>query len=187
MFFRQKLKKLVKLPPQHFGPDIKNTVRHHLLTEMQGEKLPNGAHVITVTAVRDEDIGPGKLHHLTGEAEFDVTYEALLFRLFKNEVCDGIVTSTSMHGFWMQIGPEEYFVSHLHIPMPPDEDEIDPDNDEDELRTGYTFVAEQDRWVSEEDGREIKEGTKLRVKVISENGVVTMKDHDFLGELAEAS
>lgn len=177
------LRKLVKLPPQHFGPDIKNTVRHHLLTEMQGEKLPNGAHVIAVTRVRDEDIGAGKLHHLTGEAEFEVEYEALLFRLFKNEVCDGVVTSTSMHGFWMQIGPEEYFVSHLHIPMPATEDE---DEDE-ETRTGYTFVAEQDRWVSEEDGREIKEGTKLRVKVIHENGVVTMKDHDFLGELAEAS
>jgi len=52
----------------------------------------------------------------SGQAVFEVKYQAIVFRPFKGEVLDAIVYHVSKMGFFAQAGPLELFVSTHLIP-----------------------------------------------------------------------
>ena len=62
------------------------------------------------------DIGKGVLQSNSGYAQFKIQYKAIVFKPFKNQVVDGIVTTVNKIGFWADIGPLKVFVSSHLIP-----------------------------------------------------------------------
>ena len=85
----------IDLHPSHFGTKLKATVRQRLMKEKEGTSVDQYGYVVYVVAIDDEDIGAGVVDSTTGYAKFVVRYLALLFRPFKNEVCDAVVQSVS--------------------------------------------------------------------------------------------
>lgn len=61
--------------------------------------------------VKISSIGHGLLMPTTGTAEFNVEYQALVFKPYKNEVVDGVVTTVNKMGFFAEVGPLQVFVS----------------------------------------------------------------------------
>lgn len=59
----------------------------------------------------DEDVIPGKIDNDSGSVSVTVCYQALLFRPFKNEVMDAIVSVCNENGFFAKVGPLQIFVS----------------------------------------------------------------------------
>ncbi|KAJ3015472.1 DNA-directed RNA polymerase II subunit [Thoreauomyces humboldtii] len=53
---------------------------------------------------------------MTGLAEFNVVYQALVMKVFKNMVVDGVVTQVNQLGFWADIGPLTMFVAEKLLP-----------------------------------------------------------------------
>lgn len=71
-------------------------------------------YVVCVTEV--EDIGAGKIRDDIPEVSFPVQYRAIVFRPFKNEVLDGVVTQVDQMGIYVQIGPLFVFLSKQLVP-----------------------------------------------------------------------
>lgn len=168
---QQQLEWELRLAPAHFGREIKREIRERLIQERRGATLENGAVIVEVLDVADDDMGEGHLDPLTGEAKYHVTYEALLFRFFKGEVCDGVVTTCQQHGFYAHMGPsDDMFVSSRYMP------------------TEYKFKRESDSWETDADDGEapsvIKAGTEVRVKVESSNPPFGTINEDYLGDLS---
>ena len=64
-----------------------------------------------VTIFKIESIENGIVNQ-NGEALFTVTFKALVFRPFKNEVLDGIVEGISRVGIELYIGSLKVFIPH---------------------------------------------------------------------------
>lgn len=57
------------------------------------------------------DVGSGVIVPGTGQAQFKVEYNAIVFKPFKNEVVDGVVNNVSKMGIFLDVGPLSVFVS----------------------------------------------------------------------------
>ncbi|KAI9011533.1 RNA polymerase Rpb7 [Gaertneriomyces semiglobifer] len=115
MFFVKTLSHTIRLPPQFFGPWIQDSVQRKLYEEVEGQIDGRYGYIIAVLDVKE--VGRGVLQPLTGLAEFEVVYEALVMKLFKNMVVDGVVSTVNQIGFWLDIGPLQMFVSANLIPQ----------------------------------------------------------------------
>eukprot|EP00126_Sphaerothecum_destruens_P009225 Sdes_comp20464_c0_seq5m14716 len=74
-------------------------------------------YVIMVTSI--EDIGKGRIQEgieWRGLVTFKVKYNAVVFRPFKGEVVDAIVTQVNKIGVFANVGPLSIFVSRFLIP-----------------------------------------------------------------------
>lgn len=168
MFYKMYLTAEIDLHPSHFGTKLKATVRQRLMKEKEGTSVDQYGYVVYVVAIDDEDIGAGVVDSTTGYAKFVVRYLALLFRPFKNEVCDAVVQSVSTLGFFAQLGPFSVFCTRNRFP----EDLV---------------LKEGKRWESEDGAMTIEEGTVVRIKIISATlgstqlSAVACIDEDFLG------
>mmetsp|Transcript_36121 Transcript_36121/g.93954 ORF Transcript_36121/g.93954 Transcript_36121/m.93954 type:complete len:123 (+) Transcript_36121:103-471(+) len=116
--------------------------------------------------VEFEKNGPGKYQQGTGNIEYSITYEALVFRPFKGEVVDCVVENVTPMGFHGSVGPLRLFVN-----MEAADFDFNPT-----LKT-YSSI----------DGVEIKKGSEVRVRLFGLNfskdgysAVASMTD-DFLG------
>ena len=58
-----------------------------------------------------EEIGDGIVKDGTGDVLFDVKYQAVVFRPFKGEVLDGVVTEVNEHIIHVNVGPLEGSIS----------------------------------------------------------------------------
>jgi len=116
MFFVRKLKKELLVHPTSFGPGIKDVIRQKLLTDVEGLAQGKDGFLITVTDIRDGDIGRGMIQDTTGLVKYTVAYTAIVFRPFRNEILDAIVTSVNSLGFYAAVGPLTVFVSRQQIP-----------------------------------------------------------------------
>jgi len=70
--------------------------------------------IITVTSV--ERIGLGKIQSGTGFVVFPVKYKAIVFKPFKEEIVDAVVSQVNKMGFFAEVGPLQVFVSSHLIP-----------------------------------------------------------------------
>ncbi|XP_066582566.1 DNA-directed RNA polymerase II subunit RPB7 isoform X2 [Prorops nasuta] len=68
----------------------------------------------TVTTI--DNIGSGIIQPGQGFVVYPVKYKAIVFRPFKGEVLDAIVTQVNKVGMFAEIGPLQCFVSHHSIP-----------------------------------------------------------------------
>jgi len=67
-----------------------------------------------VTSV--EKIGLGKIQPGTGFVVFPVKYKAIVFKPFKEEIVDAVVSQVNKMGFFAEVGPLQVFVSSHLIP-----------------------------------------------------------------------
>ncbi|KAI9204652.1 RNA polymerase Rpb7 [Polychytrium aggregatum] len=113
-FFVKVLHHTIQLHPQHFGPHMRQFLTRRLYEEVEGTCTGRYGYIISVIDVHD--YGKGVLQASSGYAEFDITYKAIVFKPFKNQVFDGIVTTVNKMGFFADVGPLQVFVSNHLIP-----------------------------------------------------------------------
>ncbi len=104
-----------------------NFLESKLYADVEGTCLGSFGYIIAVVSILD--IGKGMVLSGSGQAEFITRYRAIVFKPFKGEVVDGVVTnvnkvrlllfcpvnsalSTLKMGFFAECGPLTVFVSH---------------------------------------------------------------------------
>ncbi|XP_013908909.1 PREDICTED: DNA-directed RNA polymerase II subunit RPB7 [Thamnophis sirtalis] len=93
MFYHISLEHEILLHPRYFGPNLLNTVKQKLFTEVEGTCTGKYGFVIAVTTI--DNIGAGVIQPGRGFVLYPVKYKAIVFRPFKGEVVDAIVTQVN--------------------------------------------------------------------------------------------
>ncbi|CAH3173668.1 unnamed protein product, partial [Porites evermanni] len=146
----------ILLHPRYFGPNLLQTVKQKLFTEVEGTCSGKYGFIIAVTTI--DNIGVGHIQPGRGFVVYPVKYKAIVFRPFKGEVLDAVVTQVNKVGLFTDIGPLSCFVSRHSIPSdmefdpnsnPPcyktqDEDIVIQQDDEIRLRIVGTRVDAND-------------------------------------------
>lgn len=87
-----------------------------LLQDVEGTCTGQFGYIICVMDGMKIDIGKGRVIPGSGSAEFEVKYRAIVWRPFKGEVVDGIVTTVNNHGIFVDVGPLRVFISqHVSV------------------------------------------------------------------------
>ena len=66
--------------------------------------------IIVIRVLRVDD---GRIQDTSGEVIYRVVFKALVFKPFKGEVLDGVVSAVDNNGFMIRSGPLESFVSAM--------------------------------------------------------------------------
>src|SRR5271154_982977 len=85
----------LSLHPSFFGPNMRTYLKHKLLSDVEGTCSGQYGYIICVLDHQKIDIGAGKIIPGVGLAEFDVKYQAIIFKPFKGEVVDATVTTVN--------------------------------------------------------------------------------------------
>uniref|UniRef100_A0A8W8I0R4 RNA polymerase Rpb7-like N-terminal domain-containing protein n=1 Tax=Magallana gigas TaxID=29159 RepID=A0A8W8I0R4_MAGGI len=83
----------ILLHPRYFGPNLLNIVKQKLFTEVEGTCTGKYGFVIAVTTI--DNIGAGTIQPSRGFVVYPVKYKAIVFRPFKGEVLDAVVTQVN--------------------------------------------------------------------------------------------
>ncbi|BFZ54274.1 DNA-directed RNA polymerase II subunit [Savitreella phatthalungensis] len=171
MFFVVKLDHTIKLHPSFFGPNIRQFIRQKLLADVEGKCDGEYGYIICVTDADSLHIPPGKIIPGQGMAEFIVRYEALVWKPFKGEVVDAIVSVINKMGFFADAGPLSVFVSQRLMPA---ELKFDP-------------ASNPPNWSG--DDMTVDKGSRVRLRLVGTRvdateifAIGTMKE-DYLGPL----
>ncbi|KAI4174201.1 MAG: hypothetical protein LQ346_008270 [Caloplaca aetnensis] len=146
MFFLHELERTVTLHPSFFGPRAKEFLKTRLYEDVEG--TCTGQYYI-VCILDSFVISEGRVVPGSGVAEYTIKYRAVVWRPFKGETVDAIVTSVTSMGFFADIGPLPCFVS-VHL--------IPPDMKWDPNATPPQFTDNGDQV--------IEKGTHMRLKII---------------------
>ncbi|GMI21599.1 hypothetical protein TeGR_g1811 [Tetraparma gracilis] len=175
MFYVTTLTHSVVLPPRYFGSTLHATITRLVRESVEGKALAHYGYVVSVLHVPQEKMKGGVIEYDSGDVVFAVEYEALLFRPFKNEVLDAVVTDVNSMGFFAFVGPLRVFVSsHL---FPPDL------NGSAGGEGGFNGTS----WVSDDGEVHIRQDCGVRLKIIGttvEQGTISAVgciNQDFLG------
>ena len=175
MFYVKQLEHEVELPPQFFGPKLKETIVERVRQQMEGQALAEYGYVISVIEVPQDQIKSGVIEYQTGNVNFRCKYTALLLRPFVNEVLDAEVKQCNALGFFAYVGPLRVFVSKHSMP--------------EDMINGWN--PEKDSWVSDDKEVVITSGSGVRLRIKGrtiENGNITaigtIKD-SYLGLMDE--
>ncbi|KAL6041532.1 DNA-directed RNA polymerase II subunit RPB7, variant 2 [Balamuthia mandrillaris] len=123
-----------------------------------------------VTAV--VSIGKGQVVSGNGFVTFPITYKAVVFRPFKGEVVDAVVTQVNKMGFMAEVGPLQVFVSKHLIP------------------SDMNFDANDECFVSDDESIRISKDDEVRLKIVgtrvdaSELFSIGSIKEDFLGPIS---
>mmetsp|Transcript_4101 Transcript_4101/g.5700 ORF Transcript_4101/g.5700 Transcript_4101/m.5700 type:complete len:180 (-) Transcript_4101:201-740(-) len=176
MFYLKQLTRELLLPPSFLGPKLKETIRRRLIEEVEGQAVGKLGYVITVTELKDDAISAGLIEYDTGFVNFNVHYNAICFRPFKDEVLDATVTTVTELGFFAEVGPLPVFVSRHAMPA--------------DLQEG--FDPSQESWTSTDKEVEIKAGCGVRLRIMGLSvdaadisAIGTISD-DYLGLVSAA-
>ena len=101
MFFHICLDHEIMLAPRYFGPQLMDTVKQKLFTEVEGTCTGKYGFVIAVTTI--DNIGAGLIAPGQGYVVYPVKYKAIVFRPFKHEVLDAVVTQVRGARFFDEI------------------------------------------------------------------------------------
>ena len=131
ILLQKELSHTITLHPSYFGPNMQDKIREKLYADVEGTCSGRYGYVVTVVSI--SRLEKGKVLPGSGLAEFKVTYQAFLFKPFKGEVLDGIVTTVNKvmcqlnrwhnltfekkkMGFFVDVGPLQVFVSsHVRL------------------------------------------------------------------------
>lgn len=89
------MERSIYLEPKFLGPNYLNTLKSKVHREVEGTCSGRYGFVIFVTYINPEEIGRGKVQEGTGYVHFKVKFKAIVFRPFKGEVLDAVVTDVS--------------------------------------------------------------------------------------------
>lgn len=106
------------LPPKSFGPHMKQKLRSKLIQDVEGTCTGQFGYIICVMDGMKIDMGKGRIIPGDGSAEFEVKYRAVVWRPFKGEVVDGIVSNVQQLGVLVDVGPLTVFISHYVSSFP---------------------------------------------------------------------
>ncbi|CAG0882392.1 unnamed protein product [Cyprideis torosa] len=115
MFYHIALEHEILLHPRYFGPQLMDTVKQKLFTEVEGTCSGKYGFVIAVTTI--DNIGAGLIQPGRGLVVYPIKYKAIVFRPFKGEVLDAVVTQVNKVGLFTEIGPLSAFISRHSIPL----------------------------------------------------------------------
>jgi len=138
----------ILLHPRFCGPNLLRVLRQQLHQEVEGTCSGRYGFIITVTAV--ENLGKGKVQEGTGLIVFPVRFKAIVFKPFKDEVVDAVVTQVNKMGFFAEAGPLQIFVSNHLIPQ---DMHFDPQ-------------SAPPAFVSEDESMKIAKDDEVRLKII---------------------
>ncbi|THW39361.1 putative DNA-directed RNA polymerase II [Aureobasidium pullulans] len=171
MFFLHEMERVVNLHPSYFDKDTHKYITDTLYQDVEGTNTGN-FYIVCVVSVLD--ISEPRVLPGSGFAEFTIMFKAVVWRPFKGEVCDGMVSSVVSNGFFVDVGPLNIFVSKAMIPS-------DIKFDGNATPPQFTDNADQ----------VIERGTHIRVKIKGIRGevgqmyaIATIKE-DYLGPLLE--
>lgn len=108
MFFVHNLERELFLHPSFFDGHAEQNIRDKLHMDMEGKII---GEMMVVTIIEIDEISEPKLVPGTGMAKYDVSYRAIVWRPFKGEVVDGMVSSVLANGFFVDVGGLNVFVS----------------------------------------------------------------------------
>lgn len=172
MFFHIEMQKELLLYPRHFGPNIHELLVDKLISSVEGSCSGRHGFVVCVTDVFEP--GKGKIREGGGLATFPMRFNAIVFRPFKGEVFDAVVTQVNKLGFFAQVGPLQVFVSKHLIPS---DMRFDPQS------TPASYVSE----VSDEQPQRVSKDSEVRLRVVATRidateifAIGTIKD-EYLG------
>ncbi len=172
VFFRKRMHRTVHVHPQYLGRGLREHIKEVCKQEAQGERsvLSGVGFVILVLTIDDNAIGDGVIDHLTGTTRYEVEYDAILFRPFKNEVMDVSVKVCTSQGIFAEAGPLDLFVPKHFIPE------------------AFEFRPEDAAWASPDTGAAIRPGTDMRVKILGASAAgqvaaIAAINEPFLGPL----
>eukprot|EP00171_Calliarthron_tuberculosum_P010149 IDg10149t1 len=146
-FFVVTLQRRLHIHPRFFGVKLHDILTRRLVLEVEGTFEGRYGFIVAVLHVHD-DFPPGELEDGTGFAVFPVQYQAVVFRPFKGEVLDTVVSRLTKFGFFAEAGPLTIFVSHHLLPV------------------GYKFDADQEIWSSHNSMDSIKPDSSVRLRII---------------------
>ena len=63
--------------------------------------------------MKTHDISDGRIQDTSGEVIYKVRFTAVVFKPFKGEILDGVVTHVDSNGFMLESGPLKSFVSTM--------------------------------------------------------------------------
>lgn len=169
MFFLKDLSLNLTLHPLYFGPQMNQYLRDKLLSDVEGTCTGQFGYIVCVLDCMNIDIGRGRIIPLLGKAEFEVKYRAVVWKPFKGEVVDGVVTTVNKMGFFADVGPLLVFVlTHL---IPSD--------------FKFNPLANPPAYVSPDE--QIEKGLRVRLKIVgtrtdvNEIYAIGSIKEDFLG------
>ncbi|KAK6338208.1 DNA-directed RNA polymerase II subunit [Orbilia blumenaviensis] len=146
MFFLYDLERTITLHPFYFGPHMREYLINKLLTDVEG--TCTGRYYI-ICVLDAYNISMGKILPGSGLAEFTISYRAVVWRPFKGETVDGVVTAVSKLGFFANVGPLPVFVSTHLIPA---DVKFDPTSNPPQF--------------SDNEGQVIEKGAHVRLKLV---------------------
>ncbi|CAH8842279.1 unnamed protein product [Trichobilharzia szidati] len=114
MFYHIKLEHEILLHPKYFGPNLTETVKTKLFSDVEGTCSGKYGFIIAVTNI--EHIGAGIIQPNRGFVQYRIVYRAIVYRPFKGEVVDGIVTQVTKVGVFAEAGPLTIFISKYSVP-----------------------------------------------------------------------
>ena len=106
MFFIIDLEKTVLLEPRFYCPDIDRILEEKICNEMEGTCSGSYGFVLCIFDVTHKT--SGRLRVQTGMASFVMSFKAVVFRPFKGEVMDAIVSDVTKVSL-------TYYFNHTYI------------------------------------------------------------------------
>jgi DNA-directed RNA polymerase subunit E'/Rpb7 len=146
-FFVVELRRAVHMHPKFFGVRLRDRITQRLAVEVEGTFAGTHGFIVCVLQVV-EPFPEGELDDTSGFAVFNLNYRAVVFRPFKGEVLDSVVTKVVQHGFFAESGPLTIFVSH-HL-LPP----------------GMEFDVAHESWVSHANDERIGRESAVRLRIL---------------------
>ncbi|CAN6454327.1 unnamed protein product [Victoria cruziana] len=116
MFFHIVLERNMQLHSRHFGPHLREKLVSKLMKDVEG--TCSGRHGFVVAITNIDNIGKGLIRDGTGYVTFPVRYQCVVFRPFKGEILEAVVTMVNKMGFFAEAGPVQIFVSNHSGDMP---------------------------------------------------------------------
>jgi DNA-directed RNA polymerase subunit E'/Rpb7 len=151
MFIKCSITRVVIVEPQFLGRDLLGHVRKQCAYEVMGHTLGDVGLVVAILVVTD--IGKGVIDDLMGSVRFTVVFDALCFRVIRNEVLDAEVETCWSNGLVVTVGPG--LAVYVDVGC---------------LPSDMHFVAsgEGDYWATEAgDDSAIRKGSSVRVRIIN--------------------
>lgn len=146
-FFVVTMHRRVQIHPRFFGVKLEEMLKQRLILEVEGSFAGRYGFIVAVLQVM-KPIPMGELEETTGFAVFPLQYQAVVFRPFKGEVLDTVVTKATQHGIFAESGPLTVFVSH-HC-----------------LLEDMTFDAQHATWSTRDNVDRIKRDSSVRMRLI---------------------
>jgi DNA-directed RNA polymerase II subunit RPB7 len=111
------MEKPLVLPPKDLRKNIRDLLRQKLTKLVEGSCSRRYGYIIAVTHIVEDHYGQGRICEGTGDVTFPMKYNAIVFKPFRNEVIDAVVTeNVTKEGFFAKAGPLELFVSYKNMP-----------------------------------------------------------------------